>query len=137
MMDAKDIFIRGVWAIIDSCSSEETVGRLSNTSGNNRPLGDLGEIVRTIEQSGVSRATLARFARIISYQTAFQTLYQLSDADSAIEAAHLNGSDVDWCLFEVDSETMEPKQSLGMLHDSLLVADTEGREMRPPEYPKE
>ncbi len=94
--------IQNIWA--NSIPSEETdwVERVSALPASPDPLGDHGELVRSMLDAGVPAATIARFARIAAYEAVFGTLYEL------------------------DGEPCPGG------HEIVLSLDPTGREMRPP-----
>jgi hypothetical protein len=82
--------------------------------------------------AGISAADIARLAQIAGYESAFAFCYYLDDQRAAYEGVEDDGgSELDWGLFLVDPDTDEPLEPLRGLHESILMADPSGREMRP------
>jgi hypothetical protein len=79
---------------------------------------------------GVSEYEIARFAKIIGYETAFGIAYLLDDPSAGFtETANPEG--VLWRVYHVDEATEQPARPLTAPHELMLSADPSGREMRP------
>ena len=131
-MDSEDIFLRGIWKLIPDEESTEWVKRVANMPGTNAPLGDFGPIVKDMLDKGVSTEEIARFARIIGYETAFNICYHLEDPNASYEGFDdSEQTRIQWELYKINAETEEPIERLTGLHESLLMMDPSGREMAP------
>ena len=78
---------------------------------------------------GVAPATIARFARIIGYETAHQILYYL-DEPLGLSWNDNEGNEIAWRLYRVDPDSEEANEPMSPM-EFLLSADPTGREMRP------
>jgi hypothetical protein len=130
-MTPLQIFLRGVWTCIRDDRSPGWVRKIAELPRTNLPLGDFGEIVRRMLGAGVPERDIARFARIIGYETAFGMLYFLGDSTAAYEGFPPGEPDLEFNLRAVHGETEETVAELSAMHESLLMADPNGREMRP------
>lgn len=128
------LFLRGVWRAIPSSTDSSWVGRLAQKPPDAGPLGDVGSLVASMLEKGVTRDEIARFSRIIGYETAFDVLYLIADPHDALVGLR-EPSEIAWGLFLTDPETSDPIEELSMLHEDILTADPDGSEMRPPPGP--
>jgi hypothetical protein len=106
MMNRED-FLLAIWKdIINAPLSEAWVGNVIGTSKKHPdgPFADLGPILESMVQKGVSRRELSLLNRYAAYEAVFQLLYMFEDPG-------------------VDDP--------GMLHESLLSSDPSGKEGRP------
>lgn len=133
MADPTEVFLRGVWRIINSIDDPAVVERLASLRATDEPLGDYGAVVRRMLNAGVSTGDIIRFAQIVSYETAFSMLYHLDDPIASYEGfPDVGDEQLAWTLFLVDPDNEElPISPLNMLFESLLTMDPSGREMRP------
>ena len=95
-----------------------------------RPLGDLGALVRRMLDAGLEAQEIARFARIVGYETAFGLCYHLADPSASYEGFPDEDEELAWGLFLVD-QSGQPTAPLLGAHESILSMDPSGREMRP------
>lgn len=130
-MDATEIFLRGVWKAIPDEDNLSWVEQLAKSEIKDTPLGDFGSLLKEMIDKGVSPYSIARFAKIIGYETAFGICYHLDDPIASYEGFADNVEELSWGLFLVDEETYEPTESLHSLHETLLSLDPSGREMHP------
>lgn len=130
-MDAVEIFLRGVWKIVPDEEDLAWVDRLAIAEGSNAPLGDFGLLIREMLDKGVSPYSIARFAKIIGYETAHGICYHLNDPIASYEGFPVELNEIAWGLFQVDQQTGEPIKPLYGLHETLLSLDPSEREMRP------
>ena len=134
-MDSTQIFLRGVWKFIpdeeDSCWVED----IANSQGDDGPCGDYGTIVREMLDKGIPPGTIARFAKIVGYETAFSVCYHINDPNASYEDFPEDKKRIAWGLETFDDETGEPlaeEDQITCPHAELLMMDPTGREMRPP-----
>ena len=132
IMTPRELFLRGVWALIPSDRQTAWVRRAAKAPATSGPLGDYGEVVRRMLAAGVSEQDIARFARIVGYETAFGLLSHLDDPSASFDGFGDDEPELYWGgLQAFDAETDAPVEPLSGLHESLLSADPSGREMRP------
>jgi hypothetical protein len=79
--------------------------------------------------AGIPEQDIARFARIMAYQTAFNLCYHLSDSAASYEGPGAPSAKWEWELYEVKAG--DPAEPMICVHELLLTADPTGREMRP------
>jgi len=130
-MDETDLFLRGLWKSIPDEDDASWVQRVAQLPVTSEPLGDFGEIVREMLQKGVSAAAIARFAKLVGYETAFGICYHLDDPHASYEGFGDKPQEVAWGVFSLDPATDEPASPLEGLHERLLSSDPTGREMCP------
>jgi hypothetical protein len=130
-MDINEFFVRGVWSCIPDQNDCSWIERMAAQKGTDKPLGDFGPIVREMIEKGVSPKTIARFAKIIGYETAFSVCYHLGDPNASYESYPNAEEGICWSLFRVNSETGEPIEPICGVHELILSLDPDGREMRP------
>jgi hypothetical protein len=99
------------------------------------PLGDFGPIIDRMLAAGVSAAEIARFAKIVAYETAFDFCCHLTDPVASYESFDDDPGEIEWGLFELDLITGEPIRPILGLHEDILGLDPSGNEMRPPTPP--
>src|SRR5262245_30510737 len=129
-MDASQVFLRGAWTVVPS---EEDIGWVDRAAAQplaNEPLGDYGSILREMISKGVSKYSIARFAKIVGYETAFGLLYHLEDSNASYEGFDVDAKDLSWGLYLQD-DSYQPTEQLSGLHETILSLDPSGREMRP------
>ena len=131
--DPTDLFVRGLWKIIPDEKDASWVLRLAGNAPSHGPLGDYGSIVREMLDKGVSPGTIARFARIVGYETAFGICYHLDDPNASYEGFPEVEERISWGLCRIDPDSGEPLEHLDSGHERLLMAAPDGREMRPPD----
>lgn len=129
--ELRRLFLRGVWRAIPDASDSSWVDRIAKIPYANKPLGDIGSLARKMLEAGLSADEIARFARIIGYETAGDLLYLIADSHDA-QVGLAQPVDVSWGLFVTDPETGQPTDELALLHEDILSADPTGDEMRPP-----
>lgn len=132
-MEADELFARGVWACIPDEGDVSWVARVAALPASDEPLGDFGPLVKEMLDRGVSPHSIARFARIIGYETAFGVCALLDDPQAAYDAAPEVAVEWAWGLFRVDPESGKALEPMLGSHEILLSADPSGREMRPAE----
>src|SRR5262245_36216570 len=130
-MTPKQIFLRGVWAKIPDEGAVSWVGRVAKQPLSDGPLGDFGALVKKMLDAGIKAQEIARFAKIIGYETAFGIMYLLGDPHASYEGFPPESEQLRWQLYLIDPESKEPGEPLRALHESLLSMDPSGREMRP------
>lgn len=130
-MDFIKSFAAGVWACIPDQEDASWVHRVAGIAGSDKPLGDFGPIIKEMVDKGVSPETIARFAKIIGYETAFSMCYLLEDPQASIDAYSEAEGDIAWGLFRTDPESDAPIEPMGGVHEVLLSMDPSGNEMRP------
>ncbi len=94
--------LRTIWESVVPSEDPDWVERVAALPVTSEPLGDYGEVVRSMLRAGVPATTIARLARIVGYEAVFGALYEL------------------------DGEACPGG------HEMLLTLDPTGREMRPP-----
>lgn len=129
-MTAEEVFVRGAWMKIPSEDDTTWVTRIATLPATNQPLGDFGVLVRRMLECGLSEYEIARFAKIIGYETAFGIAYLLDDPSAGF-AATSNPEGVSWRLYQVDETTEQPTRPLIGPHEVMLSMDPSQREMRP------
>ena len=128
-MTPEEVFVRGAWTTIPSEDDSSWVTRIAALPATNQPLGDFGVLVRRMLECGVSEYEIARFAKIIGYETAFGISYLLDDPSAGFTATS-NPEGVSWKLYQVDAATEQPIRPLMGLYELMLSRDPSGREMR-------
>jgi len=128
-MSAESDFIQGVWEIIPD-ESPEWVERVASRKGDQGPLGDYSTILRFMLDKGVPPEMIARFARIVGYETAFGLLCFAGDPGYLNQAVDF---EYNWGIRVFDPQSERIIGSLEGVYESLLTADPSGREMRPPD----
>ena len=132
-MDSTQIFLRRVWTCIPDEENTHWVEHIANLRVTNRPNGDYGAIIREMLDKGVSEKTIARFAKLVGYNTAFGICYHLGDPNASYEGFPEDEKRIAWFLSTVDDETEEPLEDQVICpHEQHLSMDPCGREMRPP-----
>lgn len=113
--------------------SEEDVSwvrRVSALPLKNEPLGDFGALTKRMLDCGLSEYDIARFAKIVGYETAFGLAYLLEDPAAGFSSTS-NPEKISWALYRTDGGTEQPVEPLTGLHELVLQMDPSGREMRP------
>jgi hypothetical protein len=129
-MTPEEVFVRGVWMNVpseDDLSWVRRVAELPLTSG---PLGDYGALVRRMLECGLSEYEIARFAKIVGYETAFGLAYLLEDPAAGFTATS-NPEQISWGLYQIDEDSQQPTEPLVGSHELMLSMDPSGREMKP------
>ncbi len=129
-MTPEQVFVRSVWMNVPSEDDVSWVKRVAALPATDGPLGDYGALVRRMLESGLSEYEIARFAKIVGYETAFGIAYLLEDPAAGF-AATSNPEDVSWRLYRIDSATEQPVEPVVGPHELMLSMDPSGREMRP------
>ena len=129
-MSPEEIFVRGMWMTVLSEEDVTWVSRMSELPLKNEPLGDYGALIKRMLDCGVSEYEIARFAKIVSYETAFGIAYLLEDPAAGFQATS-NPENVSWALYRTDEVTDQPIEPLTGLRELVLGMDPSGREMRP------
>lgn len=127
-MDPVELFVRGVWQYIPSEDDISWVQRAAELEGTSRPLGDYGPIVKEMLDKGISPYTVARFAKIVGYETAFGLCYHLDDPNASYEGFPDEEDDIKWALFQTNPTTDAPIEALFGMHELLLSMDPSDRE---------
>ena len=130
-MTPKEIFLRGVWAKIPDEADTSWVRRVAKQPASGSPLGDFGTLVKKMRDAGIKDQEIARFAKLIGYETAFGIMYLLGDPHASYEGFPPEPEQLHWQLYLIDPESEAPGEPLLALHESLLSMDPSGREMRP------
>jgi hypothetical protein len=130
-MTPEEIFLRGVWSMIPDETDVSWVDRLAKQPLSGKPLGDFGALVKKMRDAGITVNEIARFAKLIGYETAFGIMYHLGDPNASYEGFPPEGEELRWQLYLIDPESEQPREPLLGLHESLLSMDPSGREMRP------
>lgn len=130
--DLNRLFLRGIWAgVIRGDDDPSWVDRVAARPATDQPLGDFGPIIGRMLEAGISATDIARFAKIIGYETAFGFCYHLTDPNASYEGFDDDAEDIAWCLFEIDVDSEEPVRPIIGLHEEILGLDPSGNEMRP------
>lgn len=129
MVNVPTIFARGVWRFIPSEDDASWIMAAAGRPANTAPCGDLGALVKRMLSVGLTPKEVARFARIIGYQVAFQICYHLDDPNASYQGFDDVAPEIDWNLFRVEGG--KPAGVIAGIHEVLLAADPSGREMRP------
>jgi hypothetical protein len=124
------VFVRGAWMSVPSEDDTSWVKRIAALPSTNQPLGDFGALVKRMLECGLSEYEIARFAKIIGYETAFGIAYLLDDPSAGF-ADTSNPEGVSWRLYQIDEATEQPIRPLIGPHELMLSMDPSGREMRP------
>src|SRR5262245_50207107 len=130
-MTPKQIFLRGVWTKVPDEATVSWIRRAAKEPLSDRPLGDMGPLVKKMLDAGITAREIARFAKLIGYETAFGIMYLLEDPRASYEGFPPEPEKLLWRLYLIDPESKEPGKLLRALHESLLSLDPSGREMRP------
>jgi hypothetical protein len=134
-VDSTQIFLRGVWKLIPDEDNTDWVDNIANSEGDDGPLGDYGPIIKEMLEKGISKKTIARFAKIVGYETAFGLCYHLGDPNASYQDFPEEENRIAWGLETIDDETGEPlaeEDQITCPHEQMLMMDPSGREMRPP-----
>jgi hypothetical protein len=130
-MKPTEVFARGAWQFVPSEDDISWVERVAALDASNQPLGDYGPIVKDMLTKGVSAEAIARFAKIVGYETVFGLCYHLEDPIASYEGFPEEDEEIAWGLFQINPETDEPIEGLSCIHEVMLRMDPSGREMRP------
>ena len=133
-MDSTEIFLRGVWKAIPDEEKIDWIDTIASTPGDDGPCGDYGPIIKEMLEKGIAESTIARFAKIVGYETAFTICYHLSDSYASYQDFPEVERPIAWGLETIDDETGEPvddEEAITCPHEQLLMLDPSGREMRP------
>ncbi len=130
-MEPTELFLRGAWKSIPSEDDVSWVERVAAFEATSQPLGDYGPIVKEMLNKGVSAYSIARFAKIVGYETVFGLCYHLEDPNASYEGFPEKDDEIAWGLFQIDPESDEPTEPIRGLHETILSMDPSGREMRP------
>ena len=126
-MSSVENFASGIWACIPDQNDTDWVINTANSPKTEEPCGDLGPLIKQMLDKGVPPESIARFAKIIGYETAFGICYLLEDPQAAPDI----DDEVSWGLFQTDVGTDEPIEAMNGAHELLLSLDPSGNEMRP------
>jgi hypothetical protein len=74
-MIPEEAFVRGAWMSIPSEDDVSWLRRIAKLPLTSQPLGDYGALIRRLLECGVSEYEIARFAKIVGYETAFGITY--------------------------------------------------------------
>ena len=130
-MEPEEIFLRGAWKCVPDDSDSDWVNQIADQEWADEPLGDFGPIIREMLDKGVAASKIARFAKIIGYESIFSLCYHLSDPITSHKESSEEIDEVAWGLYQVNPELDEPIRPMLGLHESMLSMDPSGREMRP------
>jgi hypothetical protein len=125
------LFLRGVWAKIPDETEVAWVDRVATQPPSAVPLGDMGALVRKMRDAGITAEEIARFAKLVGYETAFGIMYHLGDSNASYEGFPPESEWLRWRVFLIDPDSEVPREPLLGLHEPLLSMDPSGREMRP------
>jgi hypothetical protein len=125
------VFLRGVWAKIPDEADVSWVDRLAAQPPSDLPLGDMGPLVRKMRDAGMTAEEVARFAKLVGYETAFGIMYHLDDPNASYEGFPPEPERLRWRVYLIDPDSEEPREPLLGLHEPLLSMDPTGREMFP------
>ena len=78
-MSPEEDFVRGVWMTVPSEDDTAWIKRVAALPRTDQPLGDYGALVKRMLECGISEYEIARFAKIVGYETAFGITYLLED----------------------------------------------------------
>lgn len=130
-IDPSRAFVRSVWFNVPSEDDVSWVARISRLPpAPEEPLGDFGPLVKRMLECGLTEHEIARFAKLIGYETAHGIMYLLADPSAGFVELK-NPENIVWTLYQVDPKTEMPIEPLRALHEYMLEADPSGREMRP------
>ena len=129
-MQPIEVFDRGVWKLVPSQDDVSWVHRIAASRTTSAPLGDFGSLVGDMLEKGVSAESIARFAKIIGYETAFQLCYHLEDPSASYQGFS-DPEEIAWGLFRVNPDTNEPLEPMCGIHEIILGMDPSGCEIRP------
>jgi hypothetical protein len=129
-MTPEEAFARSLWLMVPSEDDLSWVRRIAALPFKAQPLGDYGALVKRMLECGLSEYEIARFAKIVGYETAFSVAYLLEDPAAGF-AANSNPEHVSWALFQTNQNVATPIAPLCGVHELLLSMDPSGREMRP------
>ena len=130
-MAPQEVFLRGLWRMVPDEEDTGWVSRVAAQAASNEPLGDLPKLVQEMRDAGLEDAKIARFAKLMAYETAFGMLYHLEDPNASYTGAEPDEKRLEWELYLRDQETGKPTEPLNALHEFFLSMDPTGREMRP------
>ena len=130
-MDPIEIFARGAWTFIPDDADVSWVERVAALEGSDAPLGDYGPLVKDMLAKGVAPEAIARFAKIVGYETAFGLCYHLGDPNASYEGFPDADQRISWALFQTDPDTDAPTDVMCGVHEVMLSMDPSGLEMRP------
>lgn len=130
------LFLRAAWRLV---IGETDDGWIDSQIENGRrrpadPYSGVGQALQRLLASGAQRHDIIDVVRGMQAELLFSVLYLTADSDQARDV--VPGSVLsqvqhfDWGLFEVDADG-SAKRSLSGLHESVLLTDPTGREMRP------
>lgn len=135
-MTLEEILASAIWKCIPSDDDVTWVDKVARPSISESPLGDYGALVQEMLDKGMSAGSIARFAKIVGYETAYSICYALDDPDlDGIEfdtGEEDKGNTVTWKLFRTDPDTDKPASPISSCYELLLSADPSGNEMKPP-----
>jgi hypothetical protein len=129
-MTPHESFVRSLWLNVPSEDDVSWVKRISTLTLKDAPLGDYGALVKRMLECGLSEYEIARFAKIVGYETAFGIAYMLEDPAAGF-ASTSNPENISWALFQIDESLEKPIAPLSGVHELVLSMDPSGREMRP------
>lgn len=130
-IDPRRAFVRSVWFNVPSEDDVSWVRRISMLPpAPKEPLGDYGALVKRMLDCGLTEHEIARFAKLVGYETAHGIMYLLADPSAGFPEIN-NPENVAWTLYQIDPKTEAPIEPLSGLHEDMLELDPSGREMRP------
>jgi len=131
-MKPEEIFLRGVWYLIPDEENVSWVENVAKQPSDNAPLGDYSAIVREMLEKGISAETIARFAKIVGYETAFGICGHLEESSASYEQVPaIDDEELYWNLFLMDEETETPVTRMHGMNEMILSMDPTGRGMEP------
>ena len=71
--------ISDIWGYIPDEDDLGWIDHVAEQPLDDSPLGDYGEIVRRMIKSGIAKSDIARFAKIVGYESAFGALFIASE----------------------------------------------------------
>jgi hypothetical protein len=130
------LFLRAAWRlVIDETHDRWIDSQIEN--GSRRPAdpySGVGQALQRLLASGAQRQDIVDVVRGMQAELLFSILYLTADSgqirDVVPASAWSEVQHIDWALFEVDANG-SGKRPLSGLHESVLMTDPTGREMRP------
>lgn len=130
-MQSEEIFLRGAWKSVPDEENIDWIYEVAQQDLTDEPLGDFGPLVKEMLDKGVEASKIARFAKLIGYESLFSFCWHLQDSSESYADFSDSGDQIEWMLYQIDSETERPIHPMQGLHEMVLSMDPTGREMRP------
>lgn len=129
-MNSREVFATAIWNNIPSDEDASWVTNASTRSILKQPMGDYGAIVQDMLDRGVTAESIARFAKIVGFETASGICSALDDSSFSFKNSNYEPS-IHWGLFRTEPETNEVIEPILGIHEILLAMDPTGNEMEP------